>query len=154
MNKIGIYIALVLVLVISAAAKKKSDCDVRILKSELLKELRPDFKYDSSTINKFSLNSEEQVKEVKIILFSGEKYKMLFNTAALPSNFKIEIYDKPRTDKKRKLLFSAKDSEELEDHIYSFEPKKPQTMYINYILPASEETVYGCSVLLMGYKIN
>ena len=68
MNKIGIYIALVLVLVISAAAKKKSDCDVRILKSELLKELRPDFKYDSSTINKFSLNSEEQVKEVKIIL--------------------------------------------------------------------------------------
>jgi len=154
MNKIGIYIALIALLVITAAAKEKTDCDVRILKSELLKELQPDFKYDSSTINKFILNSKAQVKEVKIFLFSGEKYKLLFNTAAMPSNFEINIYDKPKTDKKRKLLFSVKDSEELNDHIFAFEPKKPQTMYINYILPKSDESVYGCSVFLLGYKPN
>jgi len=154
MNKIGIYITFFVVLVLATAAKEKTDCDVSILKSELLKELKSDYKYDSSTINKFSLTAEAQVKEVKILLFSGEKYKLLFNTAAIPSNFEIKIYDKPKTEKNRKLLFSIKDSEELNDHIFAFEPKKPKTMYINYILPKSDESVYGCSVFLLGYKPN
>lgn len=155
MNKIGIYIALISVLVISTATKEKTDCDVRILKSELLKELRPNFKYDSSHTNRFSLKSEEQNKQIIIPLFSGEKYKLLFNTAALPSNFEIQIFDKPISAKNRKLLFSVKDSEDLDQHIFTFEPKKPQTMYVNYILPGvQEENIYGCAVFLMGYKIN
>lgn len=155
MNKIGIYITFILALLISVAATEKSDCDVKVLKSELSKELRPDFKYDSSNISKFSLNSDPQEKEIKIPLFSGEKYKMLFNTAAMPSNFEIQIYDKPKTANNRKLLFSVKDSEDLTEHTFSYEPKKPRTMYVNYILPASEEeNIYGCAVFLMGYKVN
>lgn len=155
MNKIGIYITLIAVLFISIAANVKTECDVQVLKKELSKELRPDFKYDSSNISKFKLNTEAQEKEIKIPLFSGEKYKMLFNTAALPSNFEIQIYDKPKSAKNRKLLFSVKDNGDLTEHVFSFEPKKPQPMYINYILPGSqEEGVYGCAVFLMGYKIN
>jgi hypothetical protein len=155
MNKIGIYITLATILVISTATIVKTDCDVKVLKNELSKELRPDFKYDSSNISKFSLTTETQEKEIKVPLFSGEKYKMLFNTAALPSNFEIQIFDKPKTASNRKLLFSVKDSEELTEHTFSYEPKKPRTMYVNYILPASEEEgIYGCAVFLMGYKVN
>jgi len=155
MNRFGIYIALATVLVFSTATKEKTDCDVKILKNELTKELRPDFKYDSSNISKFILSSEAQEKEVKIPLFSGESYKMLFNTAALPSNFEIKIFDKPKTAKNRKLLFSVIDNGELNDNVFTFEPKKAQPMYINYALPASNESdIYGCVVFLMGYKIN
>ena len=155
MNKFGIYIALAAVLVFSTATKEKTDCDVKILKNELTKELRPDYKYDSSNISKFVLNTESQEKEIKVPLFSGESYRMLFNTAALPSNFEIQVFDKPKTAKNRKLLFSVKDSDGIEDHVFMYEPKKAQPMYINYILPSSNEgDVYGCAVFLMGYKVN
>ena len=156
MKKIGFYIALITVFIISSAQiEDTNSCDVRALKNELKSELKPDFKYDSSNTNRFVLESKKQGTEVHVPLFSSEKYKLLFNTAGLPSDFEIQIYDKKIGSKNRKLLFSVIGNESVGKHIFSFEPEQPKSMYIDYILPASEEKdITGCIVFLMGYKVG
>ena len=145
---------LIAILALSSAAIEKSDCDTRALKNKLIKELRPDFKYDSSNINRFILENKKQGTEIQVPIFSSEKYRLLFNTAALPSDFEILIYDKKHDERNRKLLFSVKGSE-TDQHVFIFEPENAKTMYIDYILPGvEEEGISGCIVFLMGYKIS
>ncbi len=156
MNKATLYLALISIFILSSSqVEYNGDCDIRALKNELKSELKPDFKYDSSNINRFILEPQKQGTEVHVPLFSSEKYKLLFNTGGLPSDFEIQIYDKKFGEKNRKLLYSVKGSESVGKHIFSFEPTEPKTMYIDYLLPASDEkNVTGCIVFLMGYKIG
>lgn len=156
MKKLFIYIALISVsTLIYSFVEVSNNCDIKALKNELKSELKPDFKYDSSNTNQFTLESKKQGTEVHVPLFSSEKYKLLFNTGGLPCDFEIQIYDKKYGTKNRKLLYSVKGNESLGKHIFSFEPEEPQAMYIDYLLPASDEkNVTGCIVFLMGYKIG
>ncbi len=154
MKKIGFHIVLLLILGISVSAVE-GDCDVRALKNELIRELRPDYKYDSSNISRFVFESQKQGTEVQIPMFSGESYRLLFNTAGIPTDFEIKIYDKKVGSNNRKLLFSAKGSESDNKHVFIYEPEKPKTMYVDYFLPGIDEKgVTGCIVFLMGYKIG
>lgn len=137
-----------------ATSATEDGCDVRALKNELIRELRPDFKYDSSNINRFILENKTQGTEVQIPIFSSESYRLLFNTAALPSGFEIKIYNKKIGSSNRQLLFSV-NGNETNEHIFVFEPKNAKTMYIDYFLPATtEKGLTGCIVFLMGYKIG
>ena len=71
------------------------------------------------------------------------------------SDFEIDIYDKKFGSKNRKLLHSVKGNESAGKHIFSFEPENQKAIYIDYLLPASEEkNITGCIVFLMGYKIG
>lgn len=153
MRKISFYICLFFVLLISSSAIEDS-CDVRTLKNELIRELRPDYKYDSSNINRFILSSEKQGTEVQVPIFSDESYRLLFNTSAIPVDFEITIYNKKIGANNRKMLFSVKGSE-TDKNIFVFEPEDAKTMYIDYILPGvAEKDLTGCIVFLMGYKIG
>jgi hypothetical protein len=153
MRKISFYISLLSVLLITTSATE-DNCDVRALKNELIRELRPDFKYDSSNINRFILENKEQGTEVQVPIFSSESYRLLFNTVSLPTNFEINIYNKKVGSSNRKLLFSVKGSE-TDKHVFVFEPENAKTMYIDYLLPATtEKGLTGCVVFLMGYKIG
>jgi len=153
MRKISFYIGLLTILIISSSATQES-CDVRALKNELIRELRPDFKYDSSNINRFIFEDKEQGTEVQVPIFSNESYRLLFNTAAIPTDFEIKIYNKKFGANNRKLLFSVKGGES-DKHIFVFEPEEAKTMYIDYMLPAvTEKDITGCIVFLMGYKIG
>ncbi len=156
MKKIIFYIALLLTSTLSSSFIQVSEkCNVKALKNELKKELKPDFKYDSSNVNQFTLEAKKQGTELHVPLFSHEKYKLLFNTAGLPCDFEINIFDKKYGTKNRKLLYAVKGSEAHGKHIFSFEPESPKAMYIDYLLPASEkENISGCIVFLMGYKIG
>jgi len=154
MKKVILYISLIAFLLITLSATTDSVCDVRVLKNELLKELRPDYKYDSSNINRFILESKRQGTEVQVPLFSGEKYRLLFNTAGLSTDFEIKIYDKKNGASNRNLLFSASNNQ-TGQNIFVYEPENPKTIYIDYILPGvEEEGITGCIVFLMGYKIG
>jgi hypothetical protein len=153
MKKIVFYIGLLSVLIVSSSATEDR-CDVRALKNELLRELRPDFKYDSSNINRFILENKEQGTEVQVPIFSSESYRLLFNTSAIPTDFEIKIYNKKIGSNNRKLLFSVNGSD-TDKNIFVFEPEEAKTMYIDYILPGLEEkNLTGCIVFLMGYKIG
>jgi len=156
MKKIVSYIALITVFTLMASFVELNDnFDIKALKNELKSELKPDFKYDSSNINQFTLEAKKQGTEVHVPLFSSEKYKLLFNTAGLQSDFEIQIYNKKFGSKNRKLIYAIKGSESIGKHIFSFEPEESKAMYIDYLLPASEEkNVTGCIVFLMGYKID
>ena len=109
MNKIGIYIVLIIVFILSSSQVEDThNCDIRVLKNELKYQLKPDYKYDSSNVNRFILESKKQGTEVHVPLFSSEKYKLLFNTAGLPCDFEIEVYDKKFGSKNRQLLYAVK----------------------------------------------
>ena len=94
MNKSAYYLILISIFILSSSATESNDCDARALKNELIQELKPDFKYDSSNINRFNLNTKKQGTEIQVPIFSNESYRLLFNTAGLPTDFEIMIYDK------------------------------------------------------------
>lgn len=155
MKKKITYISFVLLAFFSiAATQTPEECDSRALKSELKPKLKPEFKYDSSKTSRFNYKNKKQVKEIEIPLFMGEKYRFLFNTAGLPKDIEIGIYNKPTGHKKRKLLYELKEKEG--EHIYVFEPSKSKKMYLTYTIPAVEltnnEELRGCMVLLIGFK--
>jgi hypothetical protein len=156
MKSIGFYTILMLVLFLSTSAiVDEKECDVRSLKNQLIQELKPDYKYDSSNATRFILESKKQGTEIVVSLFSTEKYRLLFNTAALPVDINIKIYDKKIGSRNRKLLYSIENEKIKGKTVFMYEPETPKTMYIDYILPGVEETeLTGCVVFLLGYKIG
>ncbi|PCJ28320.1 MAG: hypothetical protein COA97_01425 [Flavobacteriales bacterium] len=147
-----IILFLLIAFISTAAIQIAKECDATALKKELKRELRPDYKYDSSKTSRFTYKTKVQAKEIEVPLFMGEKYRFLFNTAGLPQNIKIEIYNKKIGHKKRKLLYTLEQKQD--QHIYIYEPKKSRRMYINYTIPESTETeLKGCMIFVLGYRL-
>ena len=152
-KKLFYIVFFTLAFVFTAAKQIPQEFDSRALKSELKLKLKPNFKYDSSKTSRFTYKNKELIKEIEVPLYMGEKYRFLFNTAGLPKEVKIEIYNKPQEHKKRKLLYQLEKTSY--EHIYMFEPKKKKKMYITYTVSAvEEEELRGCLVFLVGYKSN
>ena len=154
------YLSIILIIGIfsTAAIQISEECDATALKKELKRELRPDYKYDSSKTSRFTYKNKTQLKEIEVPLFAGEKYRFLFNTSGLPQDIKVEIYNKPKDHKKRKLLYSLEQKEGI--YIYAYEPSKSRKMYINYTIPVSassaataEDAMRGCMIFVLGYKL-
>ena len=148
-----IILSCLFVALLSLAAVQVADlCDATALKAELKRELRPDYRYDSSKTSRFKYISKTQVKEIEVPLFMGEKYRFLFNTKGLPKDITIEIYNKPNGNSKRKLLYQLEQKED--QFIYAFEPEKSRKMYINYTIPAHVNSeLNGCVIFVLGYKL-
>jgi hypothetical protein len=154
---LNIIIAISILLLSTSAIQEVLQCDATALKKELKVKLKPDYKYDSSKTTRFTYKTKTQVKEIEVPLFMGEKYRFIFNTAGIPEDITMEIYNKPLGHKKRKLLYSIEHSET--EHIYTFEPEKSRKMYITYSIPKVEvvdakEPMRGCAIFLLGYKIS
>jgi len=139
-----------IILFTNTAIQIAEDIDITALKTELKRELRPDYKYDSSKVSSFTYKNKTQVKEIEIPLFFGEKYRFLFNTAAA-KGVKVEIYNKTFSNKKRKLLYTLEQKED--QNVYIFEPEKSSKMYIFYTIPeATGSEVNGSMIFVLGYK--
>lgn len=141
------------VLIIVLASFQGGDilCDSKALKEKAQESLDP-YKYDSSELTKIVYKNKESVKEIEVPLFIGEKYRLIFVTQALPKPVEIQIYNKDKESKNRKLLFSSKhtgsDAKEI-----SFEVSKARQIFIDYVIPPVETGSYsGCSVFAIGYK--
>jgi hypothetical protein len=152
--KFLITFLLITLFITFAAFQVVEECDATSLKAELKKELSPDYRYDSSKSTKFTFKAKEQVKEIEVPVFMGEKYRFLFNTAGLSKNITVRIYNKSVTSSKRKLLYELLPKEG--QHIYTFEPEKSRKMYIEYTIPESTEAtpVSSCMVFVLGYQIK
>jgi hypothetical protein len=66
--------------------------------------------------------------------------------------FEIQIYNKDKESKNRKLLFSSKDAGPDKKDI-SFDVSMARHIFIDYLVPPVETGSYsGCVVFAVGYK--
>lgn len=126
-------------------------CNAKELK-EKAKDLLEPYKYDSSELTRIMYKKKESVKEVEVPLSIGEKYRIAFELEALPKQVEVQIYNKDKDSKNRKLLFSSKDLGPDKKEFY-FEVSKARHVYVDYVIPPTEEGSYsGCAVFMVGYK--
>lgn len=139
--------------IILASAFQSGDmaCDQKALKDNLKKSLLP-YKYDLAKVTRLTVGDKRTMKEVEVPLFIGEKYRLAFNTEALPKNVIINLYNRDKDHKNRKLVFSSKDSPGKKEYFfdYSFANK----IFIDYDVPPKDSTdaTSGCAVFMLGYK--
>ncbi|GIV27398.1 MAG: hypothetical protein QXO21_05615 [Candidatus Anstonellales archaeon] len=138
--------------IITSLAFQSETCDQRILKENARKELG-EYKYDLSKLTKITYKNKPQLKETEVVLFLGEKYKLIFNTEALSKPIIVNLYNKDKDSKKRKLLFSSKDLPP-DKKIFSFEYSFARRIYIDYEIPAdsTNQNLSGCVFFMLGYK--
>ncbi len=126
-------------------------CNSKELKEKAQDGLDP-YKYDSSELTRIVYKNKESIKEIEIPLFIGEKYKFVFVNEALPKSVEIQIYNKDKDSKNRKLLFSSKNAGPNSKDL-TFEISKSRQVFIDYVVPPVETGSYsGCAVFAVGYK--
>jgi len=141
------------ILLISTTSFQTGDvlCDVKALK-EKAKDAINTYKYDSSELTRIIYKKKESVTEVEVPLFIGEKYRFAFVLEALPKTIEVQIYNKDKDSKNRKLLFSSKDGG-IDRKEFQWEISKVRHVYVDYVIPPTETGTYsGCAVFMVGYK--
>ncbi len=143
----------ILFLTTSALQNDNNECDISLIKGECIKNLQPDYLYDSFKATHFTYKNSVQVLEIEAPLFKDEKYRFIFNVAGLPKNIEIKFFDKKKGAKDRKQLYSL--NKEEGKNIYFFEPEVSKKIYLNYIIPSTDQqNLSGCMVAVIGYHLN
>jgi hypothetical protein len=126
-------------------------CDTNALKDKARKAMEP-FKFDAAKLMKISTRGQEYKKEIEVPLFSGESYRFVFNAEALKSAIGIEIFNKDKDSKNRKLLFSSKEAgADKKEFVWNYD--KSTKVYVDYTIPAGENGAFnGCLLFMLGYK--
>jgi hypothetical protein len=128
-------------------------CDQKSIKEKAKKSLDP-YAYDSAMLTRIQYKKKEAIKETEVDLFIGEKYRLVFNTEALPKPVKIEIYDKDLEARKRTLLWSNKDVP-FETKQFTFEIERARRVFVDYTVPlADSSAASGCVCCMVGFQIK
>lgn len=152
MNKPVLLVAIAVSIFASFSFQSDILCNAKALKEKANHMLDP-YKYDSSELTRLIYKNKESVKEIEVPLFIGEKYCFVFEMEALPKPVEVQIYNKDKDAKNRKLLFSSKEAGDKTE--FKFEISKVRTVYVDYIIPAAETGAQtGCAVFTLGYKLR
>jgi len=124
------------------------------LREEVRLLIRP-FKYNLSKTTMITYKRYPQLLRVIIPIYNKQEHRLIFSTKGLPQDIGIKIYDKAKSEKKRKVLFSGNS----DDPINTFElgeDFKGSYLFVEYSVPATENedrstTQRGCVVMMMGY---
>lgn len=151
-NKISSsFLVLFLLLLVSAFQSGDAPCDQKALKDKAKKLLEP-YKYDVAKVTRIMYKDKPTMKEIEVPLFIGEKYRLVFNTEALPKQVIINLYNRDKDSKKRKLMFSSKDAG-ADKKEFSFDYSFASKIFVDYDIPAGDSTAKsGCVVFMLGYK--
>ncbi|HKC69689.1 MAG TPA: hypothetical protein VKG26_15735 [Bacteroidia bacterium] len=126
-------------------------CDAKVLKEKAKKQLEP-YTYDMSKLTHITYKTKPWLKEIEVPLFIGEKYRLVFNTELLPKPIVINIYNRDKDSKKRKLLFTTKDAP-ADKKEFAFDLTMARKAFIDYEMPVGDSTADGgCLIFMMGYK--
>lgn len=143
-------LSIVIIFVLMAFQGGDVLCNSKELKEKAKLALEP-YKYDSSELTRILYKTKESIKEVEVPLFIGEKYRIVFELEALPKQVEVQIYNKDKESKNRKLLFSSKEMGDKKE--FQFEVSKMRHVYVDYVVPPTEAGSYsGCAVFMVGYK--
>lgn len=125
-------------------------CNVKELK-EKTKTMLGSYNYDSSELTRINYKNKETLKEIEVPLFIGEKYRFAFNLEALPKPIEVQLYNKKKESKNRKLVFSSKSVSSQTQ--FTFEYEKASKVFVDYVIPPGDSTAFtGCVVMMVGYK--
>jgi hypothetical protein len=154
MKKTLLYLFSGILLSTTLAFQSSGLCDASTIKAALKQELKPDYRYDSSSITPFKSSGEFQGKKIEVPLIGGEKFRFVFNTKGADKNFQIYVSNKKDGFKTGKVLFALKEVREEGKDIYVFEPEKSEKLYITYIVPPSLGEAHDfCAAFMIGYKL-
>ncbi|MBI3511491.1 MAG: hypothetical protein HY064_12585 [Bacteroidetes bacterium] len=152
-NSLFLFPALVMFVALTGAYIQTTDtCDTKTLKDDAKAQLDP-YTYDSGKVTRLYYKKKDQLKEIEIPVFVGEKYKFVFNTAGISRAVTISIYNKDKDVKGRKEIFSMKTGSG--DKIQSFTPEGAKfKFFVDYSLPAVSDSMppSECMVMMLGYK--
>ena len=150
-TSLKIIFSLSLLFILVAFQTSNVLCNSKELKEKAKSKLEA-YKYDNSELTKIIYKNKETIKEIEVSLFVGEKYRFIFELEALPKQVEVQIYNKSKDAKNRKLLFSSKEIG-LNKKEFDFEISKSRHVYVDYVIPPQETGSYsGCAVLMVGYK--
>jgi hypothetical protein len=129
----------------------ESPCESKTLKTKSRKTLEP-YKYDSAKLTKIIYRKKEFLREIEVPLFFGEKYRCIFNTETLNKGVVINVYNKDKDSRNRKLLFTTKDAPATQTE-YIWEHGHSTKIFVDYSIPAGDSTsTSGCVLFMLGYK--
>ncbi|GAB4135809.1 MAG: hypothetical protein Fur0041_10120 [Bacteroidia bacterium] len=146
--------AVVTFIAITGAAIQQTDlCDSKALKENAKAKLDP-FKYDSGKVTRIMYKNKNQMKEIEVPVFIGERYRFVFNMEGITRDVIVNIYNKDKESKNRKVIWSSKDAKAT-DKMYVFEPDAAKfKFYVDYDIPAVKDSLPAaeCLVFMLGYK--
>lgn len=132
--------------------QSSDNCDKKTLTANCKKRLE-DYKYDSQKFTKINYKNKAQQLEVEVPIFIGEKYRLVFNTSALPKGIIVSVYTKDKESKKRDAIYTNKDAKEGETE-FVFDPPRARKMFVDYDVPSdsTNQQLSGCMIFMVGYK--
>jgi hypothetical protein len=156
-----------LILVCFCALSFAQQDDVEALKNEVkvakeeLKNTLGDLKYDGSKTTYYEVKGDVDFKDLEIILFLRENYRLMFSGKASRGKVRLRIYDKPSENADRLMLFEVKNisgktatisAQELNDMLafYDPNPQELRSVYVEYEI-SKGKTERGAIVLVLGY---
>jgi hypothetical protein len=140
-----------LILSLAFVPQQNKDCNVEEALKACKRELLPYSFQDRKTIT-FRYTAEKQLKEYKVQLFKGERYRFVFNSTYSPGA-EFEVYDMPKDKSPRKLLYDSLKDENSEN-IFLYHPKELPYVYVNLIVPAGDKNHEGCATIMIGYELT
>ena len=147
---IATIITAFLILSFAFTPQGNKECNVEEALKTCKRKLLPYSFQDRKTIT-FSYTEKKQIKEYKIQLFKGERYRFVFNSTYSPG-VKFEVYDVPKDKSPRNLLF---ESEIENDPLLIYHPENIPYVYVNLIIPAGKnQKQVGCSTIMIGYELT
>jgi hypothetical protein len=158
MKKISIISVLAVSILVAYASTSKEKNSEEIIDycnssetKKKCKQLLDPYSYDASKRSSIMFKYKPQIKELEIPLYLGEKYRIIFSKDGLPQDVEINVYDHKFESHHRNLLFTSKDFPP-EQKEYIWDPKKSKKMYVDYVVPATNDTLKkGCVVMVLGY---
>ncbi|HSH65208.1 MAG TPA: hypothetical protein VLB84_05275 [Bacteroidia bacterium] len=130
--------------------------DKNALSAGCKKKMEP-YKYDSQKFTRINFMKKPQQLEVEVPVFVGEKYRVVFNLAAMPENppIGINVYTKSKESGKRETIFSNKDVPAGTSELV-FDAPRLRKLFIDYDVPAVADSVdgkiSGYILFMVGYK--
>ena len=128
------------------------NCDKKALTASCKKRLE-DFKYDSQKFTKINCKNKAQQLEVEVPVFIGEKYRLVFNTSALPKGIIVSVFTKDKESKKREAIYTNKGMK-ADEKEFIFDAPRARKMFVDYDVPSdsTNQQLSGCMVFMVGYK--
>jgi hypothetical protein len=126
-----------------------AQCKVKVLNKQCKPKLDP-FMYAGSAVNDIVFDAKSKILDLEFTAYSDQDYRLIFcPSESLTEEIKIQVFNKRKNVKSREMIFETTSKQSQTN---GFEPPKSGNYYIEYSIPASENKISGCMVLLIGSK--
>ena len=141
---------ILIILFLAACSSAQAQCKAKDLVKKWKGDMAP-FEYDSFVTDEFQYKNQKQIIDMEFTALAGLQYKLIFCTSNIPQPLGITIYDKPKSNPKRKIIHYDESSKD--GYLCDFKALKTGTFYIEYEVPVGEQRNLNtkcCVLMLIG----